>query len=285
MAGYLKIPRDLFESDEWKEPRVFGKVDAQIDLLYMAAYVDGRVIHCKTRDVVLRRGQLLTTMRFLADRWGWSAATVYRYLQSLRNSNRNSIRIQIETAVETGKTLITICEYDRWDLENVSDETPVETPVETACETPSETVSEIKYSNTGEIQDTESTILQLVRDFKIACARADTREDARRIHGELWRAGCWHTSSEVWKSLGKEYQLLVLVWMYYSDLQMKIDAPLITWQSRQLVGYYQNIDLLRTIEAMANKKGIENTATSVYRTVRIWMRQDWRVNSRNDKQK
>ena len=65
MAGYLKIPRDLFNSDEWKERRVFGKIEAQVDLLQMAAYVDGRVVHCATRDVVLQRGQLLTTMRFL----------------------------------------------------------------------------------------------------------------------------------------------------------------------------------------------------------------------------
>lgn len=283
MAGYLKIPRDLFNSDEWKERRVFGKIEAQVDLLQMAAYVDGRVVHCATRDVVLQRGQLLTTMRFLADRWGWSAATVYRYLQSLRNSNRNNIRIQIETAVETGRTLITICDYGKWDLDGVVNETTDATPFETACETPDETLSEIKYSNTGEIQDRESTISQLVSDFKIACARADTRADARRIHRELWRAGCWDKSSEVWKSLGKEYQFLAIVWMYYPDLQMKIDAPLITWQSRDLVGHYRADELLRTIEAMANKKGIEKTAASVHRTLRIWLRQDWEINGRKDK--
>ena len=39
MAGYLKIPRDLFNSDEWKERRVFGKIEAQVDLLQMAARV------------------------------------------------------------------------------------------------------------------------------------------------------------------------------------------------------------------------------------------------------
>lgn len=283
MAGYLKIPRDLFNSDEWKERRVFGKIEAQVDLLQMAAYVNGRVVHCATRDVVLQRGQLLTTMRFLADRWGWSAATVYRYLQSLRNSNRNNIRIQIETAVETGRTLITICDYGKWDLDGVANETTDATPFETACETPDETLSEIKYSNTGEIQDRESTISQLVSDFKIACARADTREDARRIHRELWRAGCWDKSSEVWKSLGKEYQFLVMVWMYYPDLQMKIDAPLITWQSRDLVGHYKPGDLMRTVEAMANKKGIEKTVASVHRTLRIWLRQDWEINGRKDK--
>lgn len=33
MAGYIKIPRDLFASEEWLAPRIFGKVDAQLDLL------------------------------------------------------------------------------------------------------------------------------------------------------------------------------------------------------------------------------------------------------------
>ena len=283
MAGYLKIPRDLFASDEWMSKRVFGKVEAQIDLLYMAAYVDGRIVHCKTRDVVLMRGQLLTSMRYLADRWGWSAATVFRYLQSLRNSQRNSIRIQIETTVETGKTLITICDYDKWDCNTPEDETPFETPLETLPATPNETIYIEKYSNTGDIQDRDNTIPQLVRDFKIACAQADTREDARRLHAKLWRAGCWSEASDVWMSLEREYRFLVLIWMYYGDLQMKMDTPLITWQARALVGQYEPQDLMRTVEAMANRKGIENTSASVDLTIKKWLRQDWEIKNRNDK--
>ena len=143
--GYVKVPRELFASEEWAEKRKFSRIEAQIDLLQTAAYTEGRVVHCATGDVVLRRGQLLTSMRVLADRWMWSPATVYRYLQTLRNAPRNSIRIQIETTVETGKTLITICDFDSWYFESRRRETADET----VDETPRETHIERKDSNTG----------------------------------------------------------------------------------------------------------------------------------------
>lgn len=147
--GYVKVPRELFASEEWAEKRKFSRIEAQIDLLQTAAYTEGRVVHCATGDVVLRRGQLLTSMRVLADRWMWSPATVHRYLQTLRNAPRNSIRIQIETTVETGKTLITICDFDSWYFESRRRETADETDIETGDETPLETHIERKDSNTG----------------------------------------------------------------------------------------------------------------------------------------
>lgn len=156
--GYVKVPRELFASDEWAEKRKFSRIEAQIDLLQSASYTDGRVIHCATGDVELKRGQLLTSMRYLADRWMWSTATVYRYLQTLRNAPRNSIRIQIETTVETGKTLITICDFDRWYFEMPNCETADETDVETAHETPDETLIERKYSNTERNKDNNTPV-------------------------------------------------------------------------------------------------------------------------------
>ncbi len=156
--GYVKVPRELFASDEWAEKRKFSRIEAQIDLLQSASYTDGRVIHCATGDIELKRGQLLTSMRYLADRWMWSTATVYRYLQTLRNAPRNSIRIQIETTVETGKTLITICDFDRWYFEMPNRETADETDVETARETPDETLIERKNSNTERNKDNNTPV-------------------------------------------------------------------------------------------------------------------------------
>lgn len=144
MQGYIKIPRDLFASEEWLSPRIFGKVDAQLDLLQLATYTEERVIRCKSGDVTLQRGQLLTTMRSLADRWGWSAASVFRFLSSLREVREGCIRIRIETTPADGKTLVTIVDYDRWDY--AADETRFETAPETRYETPFETMNEI-YDN------------------------------------------------------------------------------------------------------------------------------------------
>lgn len=120
--GYIKVPRELFESAEWRKRRVFGRIEAQLDLLQMASYIEGRVIHCATSDVVLHRGQLLTTMRTLADRWNWSSSSVHRFLTLLRKPATGDIRIEIETHIETGKTLITIVEYDMWESSDAETE-------------------------------------------------------------------------------------------------------------------------------------------------------------------
>lgn len=157
-SGYIKVPRELFDSAEWRKKRVFGRVEAQLDLLQSASFVDGRVIHCAMSDVVLKRGQLLTTMRTLAERWGWSPSSVHRYLTSLREPSRGEIRIEIDTQIETGKTLITIVEYDRWELAEWECETPFETTPETTSGTPIGTPprQKVGHATDWKIGDSES---------------------------------------------------------------------------------------------------------------------------------
>lgn len=147
--GYIKVPRKLFASAEWAEKRRFGHIEAQLDLLLSACYVDRRVLHCASGDIVLGRGQLLTSMRALAERWGWSAATVLRYLRVLQRDSVDNIRVKIESTIEAGKTLITICNYDEWSSDTESDETPNETGNETPNETGSGCTTYCDSNNFG----------------------------------------------------------------------------------------------------------------------------------------
>lgn len=152
--GYIIVPRGLFDAAEWRKKRVFGRTEAQLDLLYLASYVDGRVIHCASGDVVLRRGQLLTTMRTLAERWSWSPTSVHRLLSSLRQPKQGEIRIEIETQIETGKTLITIIGYDSWAI--YDDETSFGTTPETRSETSFGTTTTEKVEHANSCNTTEN---------------------------------------------------------------------------------------------------------------------------------
>lgn len=155
--GYIIVPRGLFDAADWQKKRVFGRTEAQLDLIYLASYIDGRVIHCASGDVELCRGQLLTTMRTLATRWGWSSTSVHRFLSSLRQPKAGEIRIEIETQIETGKTLITILDYNAWSFFE-----EVGTPIGTAPETPSGTPigtapnEKAEHANDCKIGDSES---------------------------------------------------------------------------------------------------------------------------------
>ena len=157
-TGYIKVPRELFASGEWtdnmrpekKKKRRFSRTEAQIDLLQAASYTDGRIVHCAAGDMVLKRGQLLASTRYLGERWGWGQATVSRYLQELQSEPRNSIRIRIEKGIAANTTLITICNFDGWYLDGYNDETQNGTPNETDTDTPNETESNnIKYYNSN----------------------------------------------------------------------------------------------------------------------------------------
>lgn len=64
--GYLRIPRALFQTEEWQRPREFSRFEAILSLFEQASYVDGRQVQMARGVVTLQRGQLITTLRFLA---------------------------------------------------------------------------------------------------------------------------------------------------------------------------------------------------------------------------
>jgi hypothetical protein len=55
-----------------------------------------------------QRGQVLASIRYLADRWGWTKSKAERFLILLRDEKM----IKTETAAGTIQTIITICNYD-----------------------------------------------------------------------------------------------------------------------------------------------------------------------------
>mgnify|MGYP003167205203 CR=1 FL=1 len=278
--GYIRIPRSLFASKEWTEKRVFSKFEAILSLLEQASYVDGRMLHFGDTDLILRRGQLATTLRTLAGIWGWNAATVLRFLHKLRNSYQDTIRINVETIKNTMGTIITICNYD------CSDDfiTVGETAFETAFETTPAT-----YNNKGEeIKDIKNDRItppdELVKNFIRACARSETRETARQLIAPLLASGFLQT--EVWnKTAQKGSKLLVMVWSYYPNLQMEFSEPLLRRQANMIAHKYAADDIVRVIERMANTVGLTQKKKSFYSTLCHWLDTDYERLNRIKKQK
>ena len=107
--SYLKVPRSLFKTDRWKKP--FTKGMADIDLYYLANF-KSNVIHKRGIPINLEPGQVGYSMRGLADRWGWSEATVKRYIKCLKNEG------QIEVQISKVSTTITLLNYIKNDGQN-----------------------------------------------------------------------------------------------------------------------------------------------------------------------
>lgn len=105
--GWIKLDRSITEHWLWTPREPFDKRSAWIDLLLMANHEDfkterkGHIVHRK-------RGEVNTSVIYLAERWGWSRNKVYRFLELLKEDK------MIHTDGTTDGTTITIENYGKW---------------------------------------------------------------------------------------------------------------------------------------------------------------------------
>lgn len=79
--GWIKLDRGIQDNFLW-EDKPFAMGQAWIDLLMMANWKDNKRIY-KGELIIQKRGQIITTTRALADRWGWTTKKVRKFLEVL----------------------------------------------------------------------------------------------------------------------------------------------------------------------------------------------------------
>lgn len=72
--GFILLHRKAISKESWKNPR---RSYAWIDLLLLAAFEQ----YTAHDGVVIRRGEIVASYRFLADKWNEPLSTVYRWIQ------------------------------------------------------------------------------------------------------------------------------------------------------------------------------------------------------------
>lgn len=93
-------------------------------LIEEAAWSD-RKADALGKTVMLRRGQLCHSYRFMAKAWKWSIAGVQRFIDRLKTDT------MIDTASDTGCLVITICNYDTYQTTSALPDTAPDTPSDT----------------------------------------------------------------------------------------------------------------------------------------------------------
>ena len=99
--GYIKLYRDIRSHWIWSDP---DYLRAWVDLLMMVNHEDRQVLFNKNL-ITVKRGSRITSIRKLAERWGWSRGRVSRFLDMLEQDN------MIATKRTTQKTLINVINY------------------------------------------------------------------------------------------------------------------------------------------------------------------------------
>lgn len=109
LGGYIMLPRDEFDNESvFQAQREKMCRKAAWVCLVQATCWSGTQIRCNGRDVALKRGQICASIQDLADMWGWSRGKAQRFISDLCSEG------YIETNSDTGKLIITICGYDRF---------------------------------------------------------------------------------------------------------------------------------------------------------------------------
>lgn len=128
--GWIKLNRQIVDHWVWQDHEF---AFAWIDLLLMVNHENKKIL-VDGKPTVIKRGQTLTSIKKLANRWRWSRNRVYRFLGALERDNMIT-----RNGTPNGTTL-TIENYgkyqSRWNTNGTPNETPDGTSDGTSDGTP-----------------------------------------------------------------------------------------------------------------------------------------------------
>lgn len=144
--GVFAVDRGVFEHPMFAD-EPFTEREAWMWLVGLAAY---RACQRRIGSAVvdLKRGQAAASVRYLAEKWQWKAARVQRFLARLKKE------AMIDTAADTGITVISINNYSKYQKVAL----PADTPNEQAPDTPPIQQRYKEEGNKNTKQDSEEPI-------------------------------------------------------------------------------------------------------------------------------
>lgn len=105
--SWIKLYRQITETEIWKSDEPFSSRDAWIDMILMAAGTDHDVVSGMTA-VRVNRGTFISSYRKLSERWHWDCKKVIRYIKLLK-----SLEMIDFSGTRTG-TLFSIVNYGKF---------------------------------------------------------------------------------------------------------------------------------------------------------------------------
>lgn len=103
--GWIALHRSIRDHWLYQEKRVFSKYEAWLDILMDANHQKNKIVF-DGQLFEVERGQRVTSIRQLCERWSWSNSKVNRFLKMLEDDG------MIIKKSDSKKTVITIANYD-----------------------------------------------------------------------------------------------------------------------------------------------------------------------------
>lgn len=235
LSNFIPINRELFEHYLWCEEREYSRFEAWLYLLKEARFEDTKVLD-KGKLVIVKRGQIYASIRFLSTAFGWSTKKVGNYIQMLEVDKM----VKRETVKETGQSIITICNYDKYNTIISSEET-ARKQQGNAEETKSNTV------NTDNKEKLSNESKKKAEELKRLELEAKAKEQIKKL--DAARAATLKRKNEFYDSLrpyvpryGKE--MIRAFFDYWTEMnkqqtRMRIDRQS-TWDLALRLGTWNN---------------------------------------------
>ena len=115
--GWIKLHRKLQECWIWLEKEPFDKRSAWVDLLLTANHSDKKILF-NGELITVKRGQILTSVRKLSERWKWSYDKTSRFLKLIESDG------MLRKESDNCRTLLTIENYEFYQDVPITDRTP-----------------------------------------------------------------------------------------------------------------------------------------------------------------
>ena len=219
MSGWIKIHRRIRDNHLWPKKRAFTRLEAWLDLLLAANHSPVKRRY-KLKIYTVRRGQVPTSILSISKRWKWSHGKVGRFLKMLKNDS------MIDTNTESGFTLVSICNYETYQIAKNTDGERTENERKTNGERTGDTIRMLKNVKEGGRRDAALNLeefeqkfpeVEVVNEYK----KFKTYNEARGLIIANESAAFTNWLSKPWvakKAAPKE------IWLYCPQDHMKIKA-------------------------------------------------------------
>lgn len=193
-SGWYKMWRG------WMDSPVFGKApyserEAWMWLIENAVYIE-TTVNIAGHPVILQRGQLSYSVRYLAEAWRWRAAKAQRFMDKLKKWK------MVDTRTDTAQQIITICNYLKYQNEKEEADTGVANdPIQKRY---GDDTNKKKTNNT---EETKNIMAEFKNEFwpvaikkvgKDAAMKAYLKARARADKEEIHTA--WRNANRQWAS-------------------------------------------------------------------------------------
>ena len=203
--GWIKTYRKIQDCWIWLDKEPFDKRSAWIDLLLTANHADKKILF-NGNLITVERGQILTSIRQLAEKWKWSYDKTLRFLRVIESDG------MIHKDSDNFRTLITIENYEVYQEVPNADRTPIsEQSSEQSSEQTSERSSDkqeckelknIKKNNIG--KNFKPPNLEEVEQY---CVERNNKVDAQSFI-DFYESKGWY----VGKNKMKDWKAAVRTW-------------------------------------------------------------------------